>query len=473
MGKDKLKVKREDITSYLFRFIFLTLTVVNFLPNVNATPISLSLNQAIQRMIENNLSFKNIAYDYETAKMQYESAWNTFFLPSFTLTAGTSTSSNYTVGTLPGTAARNDPNSVWSRGYPTTGVTLSMGSYTLFNFFKDRGTYDIAKMNYDRASSVYQESIRTARFALIRQYFEVKIAQEKLEAAERSMTISQAISELIESRKSLGKATEDEMNSSSVDLLTARKGYGDQKQVVDSLLIGLNTTLNATPETEFKLTTQPPFIPVHLDEKELYEIFKTKSPSAKSAELALASAEISTANMEKTRLPLPVVTFSGVNIGYTSGYSGGTGSAYTNSSGGGTLDVSAAVSVTLPIFGPSGFFNEYSVRSSYIGRDRAEIALKTTLMTGEQTIRQKILGIRQLEANIKTLREAEAKNSKILDSIFKKAMSSSADRLQLRDAVLQARQSELDRLEALLGHIGGKNELAEYIGLDRLPGDQI
>ena len=473
MGKEKLKVKREKSSSHLFGFILFALLSVNFLPSANAIPINLSLNQAIQRMIENNLTFKNIAYDYESAKMQYEIAWNTFFLPSFSLNAATTSASNYTVGTLPGTAARNDPNSVWSRGYPTTGVTLSMGSYTLFNFFKDRANYDIAKMNYDRASSIYQENIRTSRFALIRQYFEVKIAQEKLEAAERSMTISQAISELIESRKNLGKATEDEMNSSSVDLLTAKKGYGDQKQIVDSLLIGLNTTLNATPDTEFKLTTEPPFIPVHLDEKELYEIFKTKSPMAKSAELSLASAEISTANMEKSRLPLPTVTFSGINVGYTSGYSGGTGSAYTNTNGGGTLDVSATVSVTLPIFGPTGFFNEYAIRNSYIGRDRAEIALKTTLMNGEQTIRQKILGIRQLESNIKTLREAEAKNSKILDSIFKKAMSSSADRLQLRDAVVQARQSELDRLEALLGHIGGKNELAEYIGLDRLPGDQL
>ena len=47
------------------------------------------------------------------------------------------------------------------------------------------------------------------------------------------------------------------------------------------------------------------------------------------------------------------------------------------------------------------------------------------------------------------------------------------DRLQLRDALLQARQSELDYLDSLFFHIREKNTLSEFIGLDRLPGDQI
>ena len=95
------------------------------------------------------------------------------------------------------------------------------------------------------------------------------------------------------------------------------------------------------------------------------------------------------------------------------------------------------------------------------------------MMNGELNIRQKISTIKQLESQISTLKESLVKNSKILDNIFKKNSKSSMDRLQLRDALLQARQSELNYLDSLLSHISEKNSLSEFIGVDTLPGEKI
>ena len=450
---------------------------VNFSPLTQATPapptapVPLTLNQAIQRMLDSNLNIKSLLLGLESSQISYDVAWNTFFMPTFTL-ASTNTSA-YAIGSVPLAPGRF--NGATALGYPTSTLSLALGSYTLFNFFKDRATYDIAKLDYDRANTRYQEAIRSAKFQLITSYFTTKVAQEKLDSAARSMTISQAISELLDSRKKLGKATEDEQNSAAVDLLNAKVEYTSQKTNWEQAVIALNTTLNTTPETEYKLTTEPPFVPVHLDEKAFFYYFKTQSPSIRDQELGLIKAEMGLAIAEKNRLPLPTLSFSGITINYANAYNGGTSPTYVSStdSTNGLIEIAATVSLSIPIFGPQGFFNQKQFDSAYIQRENSEISQRNAMMTGELTIRQQISSITSIESQIKTLRETITKNSKILDNIFKKSANSSTDRLQLRDALLQARQSELSYYDTLLSHINAKNTLAGFIGLDRLPGDQI
>jgi len=472
MGKEKLKVKLKAFSA-LTLLLVLFCSVIFLSSPANAVVTTLALDQAIQRMIENNLTIKSLGLNYESAQIGYDIAWNTFYMPQFTL--GMNSTSGYSIGSLPATQGRLNPGAFDAKGYPASTVSLALGQYTLFNFFKDRANYDIAKLNYDRAKFRYQEQLRGSKFSLINLYFQTKIAQEKLEAAERSMAISQAISELIDSRKKLGKATDDEQNSATVDLLNAKVAYSNERKNIDQISINLKTTLNATPDTEFKLTTEPPFVPVELDEKHFFDVYKTQSTAARDTELGLTIAEFNASLAEKSRLPLPTLAFSGITLSYADAYAGGGAPTYVSSnSGGGMLEVSASLSLSIPIFGPNGFFNEKAVRNSYIAREQAEIAQKNTMMNGELTIRQKISTIKQLESQIKTLREALAKSSQLLNNTFKKmATSSASDRLQLRDALTQARQTELTYLDSLLGHISEKNGLADFIGLERLPGDQL
>ena len=467
MGKGLLKVKR--ITFFILIFILSARhSFAAVTPPTATGPIPLSLEQAAQRLIDHSLAVRAAALSYESAQIQYDIAWNQFYLPAITLSG----SSTYTqsVGAIPNTPAALSP-SLRTKGYPSSAISLGLGSYTLFNFFKDRDSFDINKLNYEQSKLNYEQTIRSAKFQLINQYFQTKIAQEQLDATERSVMMAEAILELINSRKALGKATDEEQNSASVDLLNAKVAYSEQFKTVEQTNVQLNTTLNVPPDTKFKLTTAPPFSLVKLNDKTLFEIFKTQSPTAKSLEISVQSAEISAANAEKSRLPLPSLTFSGIVLSYSQGFGYNQPGTYNNSTSG-TMDVSASLGVTIPIFGGNGLFNEKAVRLAYIGLESTELSYRSQMMNAEKDIITQIAIVKQLQDQIVSRRESVTKSSKVLDSFFKKATSASTDRLQLRDAIREARDSEIQYLKGLLELITTKNGLALTLGLDQLPGDK-
>jgi len=472
MGKVKTNVKhRFDIRfrNLVLGLFFLLSGITNY---SQAAVIPLSLNDAIQRMIESNPMIRNLEIGLEQAQIQYDIAWYAFWLPNFEITANSTY--RYSLGSsVPFSAARDD-SSLKSKGPPSNTVTLGLGEIVIFDFFKQKANYDKAKLDYDRSKQLYQEQLRSQRFDLISIYFETRIAQEKKDAAERSLKISQAISELVESRKAIGKATEEELNSASVDLNNARIEFVQKKNELEQKLITLNTSLNTMPEIEYKLITELPFSTVRLDDRELFEIFKKMSPTSRQQEVYLAKAELDVANAEKSRLPLPKVSLSLFNISYSNGFAGGTRpSVNSNSNTNGSIDISTSINLSLPIFGQYGFFNDRVTKIQYLAREQQEINQHLTMMNSELDIKQKVINIRGLEQNIRTLKENLANNLKILDSFFKKAASGSVDRLQLRDAIVQARQSEFFYLENLFAHLRSKNDLAKTVGLDRLPGDLL
>ncbi len=344
----------------------------------------------------------------------------------------------------------------------------------LFDFFRQRYEYDRAKLNYERAQQIYQENIRNERINLINVYFQTKIAQVKSEGAERSFTIAQAISELVNSRKALGKSTAEEVSSAMVDLNNAKIEYVYKKRDHEQKLLTLNYLLNSSPETAYQLTTEIPFLSVRLDDQELFEIFKKMSPTSRNQNVLMSLAAMDAALAEKNRLPLPKISLQMLNMTFDNNFSGGTGPAYQygQNPNRGAVDVSALITLTLPIYGPSGFFSERTVRQQYINREVAEIDQHLTMMNNEIIIKQQIINIRNLEKNIITQKETYEQNQKLLNSYFKK-VSSGVDRLQLRDAIFQARESQFQYFENLLGHLSAKYELAKMIGLDRLPGDLL
>jgi len=443
MGKGLLKVKR--ITFFVLIFILSARhSFAAVTPPTATGPIPLSLEQAAQRLIDHSLAVRAAALSYESAQIQYDIAWNQFYLPAITLSG----SSTYTqsVGAIPNTPAALSP-SLRTKGYPSSAISLGLGSYTLFNFFKDRDSFDINKLNYEQSKLNYEQTIRSAKFQLINQYFQTKIAQEQLDATERSVMMAEAILEF------------------------AKVAYSEQFKTVEQTNVQLNTTLNVPPDTKFKLTTAPPFSLVKLNDKTLFEIFKTQSPTAKSLEISVQSAEISAANAEKSRLPLPSLTFSGIVLSYSQGFGYNQPGTYNNSTSG-TMDVSASLGVTIPIFGGNGLFNEKAVRLAYISLESTELSYRSQMMNAEKDIITQIAIVKQLQDQIVSRRESVTKSSKVLDSFFKKATSASTDRLQLRDAIREARDSEIQYLKGLLELITTKNGLALTLGLDQLPGDK-
>ena len=136
-----------------------------------AGPEALSVQQAVARATENNDLVRKQRLSFDSAETLYLDARDKMFLPGISLQA--ESSANYPLGRLPDppAAAAGDFR---GRGYPASSIALSLGSYTLFNFWRDRITFDIARLNFTREGERLRELERQTKFQVVGQYFKFK-----------------------------------------------------------------------------------------------------------------------------------------------------------------------------------------------------------------------------------------------------------------------------------------------------------
>jgi outer membrane protein TolC len=471
MVKGFTLVKHALTGRFLQTFSATLISMFALTTSAHSAIIPLTLDDAMKRMMESSPDIKTAQLNLEDHQITYDIAWYTFWLPSLALNV--ESNYQYTIGTLPFTPARNDSN-FFHRGPPSNTTTVGLGSFVVFDFFKQRAIYDKAKLALETAQQHYIKEVRDARISLINTYFETKIAQEKMEASEGSYKIAQAIAENVITKKKLGKATDDEVSSSTVDLNTAKIDLVEKRNVLAQYLINLNTYLNTATDTQYQLTTELPFRTVRLDDRELFDIYKKNSPAYLIDQNVLAQDEIDASIAEKNRLPLPTLSIQPLTIRYANGYAGGTSPDWVSgSSDSGTIDFAAKVTLSIPIFGPEGFFNHRTIRKEYIKRDKTEIKFHMDQLKNEIDIKQQVLDIRTIEQNLITQKETIVQNQELLNSYFKKAATAGVDRLNLRDAIREARESQFEYYDDLLKHLKAKFILAKLVGLDRLPGDSL
>ena len=439
-------------------------------PSPSLQPHSLTLKQAIDAVLSRNLAYKIQVLNLESAKVAYDNAWDTMFLPGISIQLGST--SAYTLGTLPKTPGRDAGDGGLQRGYPASSAALQLGSYKLFNFWRDRLAYDIARLQYERAEAKLDEAKRTLRFQAIAAYFRAQVDQEKAEVATRSMNISQAILNLVKSRQALGKATPDDVSSSSVDYLNEKTNQELTARVSRDSKTNLNILLDSKLDEDYEFATELKYAPIKITSPKAYQIYLQNAPQLKDAKLALRTGEMSVELAEKNRLPLPTLSFSGITLAYNNAYSS-SGNAVTNTDGnpGGQLNVEAVLSLNIPLLGPGGIFNNRSVEAARIARDSAEVSYSQGALNGEADIRRRVGAIEQEQLAIDNLRLAYESSQHVLDNIFKGMSSHAVNRLELRDSITQVRSNESSYLDLTYQHLTDKNSLSDLIGLDALPGD--
>jgi outer membrane protein TolC len=427
-----------------------------------------SLKQVLDLANKQNLDLVSANQSFELDTIIYNNAWRTFFLPSVNLS--TNSTSGLTLGNYPGTPASANPVGASGRrtGYPLSSVTLAVGSYTLFNFFKDRINYDNARLSFERAHQSLEENRRSINFRIIAAYFQARLNQEKLDAAERSLQIAKTIVRLVRSRVAIGQAPADELSSVEVDANEASLQVNTLKSDYESSLLSLNALLNQSSETQIRLSTPLNYHPMKLNYNQAYAWFKDHAPGIRGSKLAQQLAQGNLEIAEKNRMPLPTISFSGLTVTYGNTYVGGTNSyqGASSSAGNGTLELQAAVSLTLPILGPGGFLGEDNARSARINVNQAEIRLQQTMINGDLQIRAVVFQLQQLESRLKTQKENFESSAKLLEKIISNISTQKANRLELRDALERARNNEIDLLQNTYGYIIQKIQFYESIGKD-------
>jgi outer membrane protein TolC len=430
----------------------------------------LSLNQAVELAFKKNKQFRAESIYMEQAKLGYRSSWEEMFLPNITLNL--QGGSQRTIHQLSGTPSYDFGTEAYSHGRPAWSLGLNLGSYTLFNFWKDYTFYQLEKKNYERSIEQFSEAKRRIRFQVISQYFRLKTEMENLQAARRSMTLAQTILTLTETRMRLGNGSEREIASSKMDYLYARNVYLATFDNVRQETWEMNFLLGDALGVRYQLTTPLRYRRLQLTTAQAFQFYSQYAPNIRDIKLSLLTAEKQYELSLKGRYPLPMVTLSGVSVTYTDTFYGNSRDVGTRDSVfSGNLDIGASVGVTWPIFGPGGLFGRRAVQQSGMGQELAQLRYDEVLERGKTSIFSLVGRIKDQEERVSILEETFEHSAKILESMMGEIGSGDASRLELRDAIVQARESEFNYKGGILSHLESKLQLAELIGVDELPGD--
>jgi outer membrane protein TolC len=157
-------------------------------------------------------------------------------------------------------------------------------------------------------------------------------------------------------------------------------------------------------------------------------------------------------------------------LGFTSGYNGVSALDAMSSGGGASLNVSAQISLTLPILGSGGFLNGRTMAQSEIGLDQAKLNYTVTVNADYIQILQNVQQALQAQATVKNNTEAFQMSTSVLEKLSADLLTGKVNRLEVRDAIAQARSFELQLEDSKVQHLQTKLNLAQLIGVDRLPG---
>ena len=431
-------------------------------------PEELTLTLALAKANRNNPTLYSRRLTLELQEIAYDNAWARMFLPQVNLQS--MGNSAFSMGHLPGSAAAS--TGALDRGAASGSTQLNLGQYTIFNFGKDADLYNISKLEVERARQSIREIERQVRFDTIQAVFRFRTQQDLLDIAQRSTDSAQAIFDLIKSRVSLKRATETDMASAEVDLINAKNELISAQTAYSQAAWNLNYVLGDPINHSYRVKSAIKYIRFKMALDDILQIFKDNAPQVRDAKKFLEQAKLTEKIADKNSLPLPSVTFSGVSIGSTYGANGT--APIRNTTNGGNLDISASLNFTIPIVGDGGFLNARTRRAAELNTEIAELNLRNAANQGEVIVRGQYVQLLQTETTIENNNRLFKQSLRVFEDTLIGLQSRNAiNRLDLKDAISQLRHAEQQLTDSVLNHYSLKLQLAETIGVDRFPEENL
>ncbi len=427
----------------------------------------LSIAQAIEGAMKASPDLTEKVLEVESAELTYLDARDEFFVPKVSLEATSAADLSVSRVHAPSTASTLASR---ANGAPTSALSLVLGSYTIYNFGKDKLVFDSARETWLRAQDSLQDVRRTIRFEVIVKYWALDAWSKKLKAVDRSIEVARSIRDLKSSRALLGKATEAEVSSAESDLLTVRNERESTESSYRSALFDLNVIVGDPAGTEYVLTENLSHLPIQVTEELLFQTYLEKAPAMKAARTNLRNAELTYEIEKRNLLPLPKVTFSGITVSRALDPWSAATNTFTDLSGNQNLNVSASLNFSIPLTGPGGLLGSRTLRQAQLTLRTSELQFRNQARRDRQQVLQFTQNIRQLERTVQNDLLNLGASLEVLESVVDQVMGAAeVSRLETRDALERARQSELSLADSVLNHLVQKTELASFIGVDFLP----
>ena len=412
---------------------------------------------------------------YRTNEMSYRNSWYKFFLPDISLGLNFG-STSYTLGQFSGVSNKADLGyEKYKEGYlKGHSLTISAGKYKLFNGWEDWNSLDSARLKWDADRRQFAEKEKELRADVVQKILNLKVALEQLDAAKRSLTIAEAIEAQVKSAVRVGKAQEAEYQSAVSDLAKAKESINSLETEVRNAGLELNPKLGDPIGTKYLVQETVKFTPLRLTTEEAYSIALDQSSSVFNSKTALRAAELNLRTAEKALVPYPTLDISGASISYQ--ISDLSTSRTVKTDGGANFDVGVTISagITIPLYDPStGFLSHYRLETARNDFEKQDLAYTASLINLKKDIMSKIDTIKSTETSLINDKQQADSDMVVLNNAFSQIGKKEVNRLELRESLNKARESEAKLLKDQIDHLSKKLDLCKTLGVPNLPGDNL
>lgn len=415
------------------------------------TIIPLSIKQAQERASRRSFDIRIARISYEIAEISNGVAFRSAFLPTLNVTGSQSATAQL---------IERDPQFQRTTNMPTSTAGLTL-DYRLFNAFRDTNTYRVAQIGFQGSKISLRLSELTLEAQVTQAYMNYRLQLDQADAVLRSLRVAETLKRFTQNKFKLGEATQQDVDSAEFDRLQAELAVREQEGLVNVAKLDLNRVLSDSEDTDYKLQTPLEFAAIPAN-----QVFdEDQAPAIATARFGVESAGIGLEAAEQARLPLPTVNMTLFSLAGTHGYTASNEKISNNLR---SIDAGIGVSLSWEIFGPGGFIQSANIAQSIRSEALAKINFNRTQLATRTQMLSSIASLRALEKQINSQELSVVESSKVLSQVVRSIAAKKFNRVDVRDAIERARQTEINWKQLIFQHISAKAQLALITGVKTL-----
>jgi outer membrane protein TolC len=367
--------------------------------------------------------------------------------------------------------SQNQATGAGSQVSPGGNIGVTVKDYTVFNWGRDYLEYLNDKQVLNREEQRLRESRRKLRFAVIVQYFALVRAKEVVRIRREQLRQGSFIHRLAREKLQLRKIPAMEYYQTRGEFLRAQTEYQQALFDVGQEEERLANLMGDDYHPSYRTTEQLKFVTMGTTASEALSEALRRSPAYLDAKVQYETATRTYEKTLKENLPLPKFT---VGVGTYQQNFGPNGNSWGRSTPTGrNVEMVAAVNMSWTLLGEGGLFNNRVNKRAYLDKRIAEIQYFNAKREIEVRLRTLIRTLRFLEQKV-TIADYQDKNARsnfdsTLDNYTAGRTAFPQIKLSLDNWVL----SEINSENVKFDHLLKKVEIADWMGLDDLPGENF
>lgn len=432
---------------------------------------SLDLRSVIEEGFRRNPFQQIRGQQKEQIELAKTNLWQSFWLPKLTLKVD---SGNDRIDRWRTSSQDTGANNIGTQQAPGGFVSLGFDQYTVFNWGRDYLEYQNNKQTLNRANISLIEERRRLKFSLISQYFNMIRTKEILRINQEQLRQTSFIHRFARERLQLRKIRAQEYYQTRSEFLRSQTEYNQSMYDVGLEEEKMANVLGDEYQGSYRSLEQLKYVPVNTSMEEALGAALEQSVDYRNAKLAYDVASRSYDRSLKENLPLPKFT---VDLGtysqdFNRGGAGGSDWNYTTN-GSRNIDLAARVNMSWTIFGDGGFFNSRIQQNAYLQKRIAEISYFNIKRQLEVKIRTIYKTLRFLEKKVEVATAQRKNAQKNYDSVLDNYMGARTTYPDIKFAVDNLVLASVNEENVKFEHLQRKLELADFMGLEDLPGENF